>query len=179
MLISPEYRKQQEALHQNPQYGTLGRQFGEMISGIVDRLEIDHLLDYGAGHNKSLTDTLRPERDLKYQAYDPGVPELAGDPVPAQMVCCIDVLEHIEPDCLDDVLDHLEELTELILFATVCTGPAFKVLPDGRNAHLIQEPMQWWLNKIWERGFTIQTVQMTQPNHFFFIAQAPSIELEA
>jgi len=26
-------------------------------------------------------------------------------------------------------------------------GPAAKVLSDGRNAHLIQKPSSWWLEK--------------------------------
>ena len=67
------------------------------------------------------------------------------------MVVCIYVLEHIEPECLEDVLDHLESLTEQVLFATVHTGPAGKILPDGRNAHLIQKPSEWWLPKFMER----------------------------
>ena len=122
---------------------------------MVDVMEIDHLLDYGCGHNLSLRETLKPERAFKYQCYDPGVPEYAEAPVPAQMVVCIDVLEHIEPELLDNVLDHLEELTEEVLFATVHTGPAGKVLPDGRNAHLIQQPAEWWLPKFMER-FTLK-----------------------
>jgi hypothetical protein len=118
---------------------------------MIDLMEIDHLLDYGCGHNLSLMETLKPTRDFRYQGYDPGVPEYAGDPIPADMVVCIDVLEHIEPECLDDVLDHLEALVERVLFATVHTGPAGKNLPDGRNAHLIQEPPEWWLPKFMER----------------------------
>jgi hypothetical protein len=27
-------------------------------------------------------------------------------------------------------------------------GPAAKILSDGRNAHLIQEPSSWWLPKL-------------------------------
>ena len=94
---------------------------------------------------------LKPTRDFTYQCYDPGVPEYAGDPVPAEMVVCIDVLEHIEPDCLDAVMDHLEELTQKVLFATVHTGPAGKTLPDGRNAHLIQKSYEFWLPMFTER----------------------------
>ena len=56
-----------------------------------------------------------------------------------------------ESECLDAVLDHLAELTEQVGFFTIHTGPAGKVLPDGRNAHLIQQPPEWWLPKIQER----------------------------
>ena len=118
-------------------------------------MEVNHLLDYGCGHNRSLMETFKPQRECRVQCYDPGVPEYADPPTPAQMVVCIDVLEHIEPQLLDNVLDHLEELTEEVLFATVHTGPAAKKLPDGRNAHLIQKPPEWWLPKIMER-FTLK-----------------------
>lgn len=153
MLISEDYRKQQQALHESKKinYGTAASAYGKAVGEIIDLMEIDHLLDYGCGHNLSLKDNLKPTRGFRYQAYDPGVPDYADDPIPAEMVVCIDVLEHIEPDCLENVLDHLEELTEKILFLTVHTGPAGKILPDGRNAHLIQKPAEWWLPKLMER----------------------------
>ena len=91
------------------------------------------------------------------------------------MVACIDVLEHIEPLYLDSVLDDLKRLAEGIAFLSVHTGPAIKVLSDGRNAHLIQQPMEWWLPKIWER-FDIQTVQIMD-NGFFVIGTAKLIEM--
>ena len=118
---------------------------------MVDLMEIDHLLDYGSGHNLSLKKNLKPTRAFRYQCYDPGVPEYSDEPIPAEMVVCIDVLEHIEPELLDNVLDHLEDLTEKVLFCTVHTGPAGKILPDGRNAHLIQRPAEWWIPKFTDR----------------------------
>jgi hypothetical protein len=84
------------------------------------------------------------------------------------MVACIDVLEHIEPDLLDNVLDHLASLTELVLLATVHTGPASKVLSDGRNAHLIQQPMEWWLPKFMSR-WDLQTCQVVSAHGFHII----------
>lgn len=176
MLITEEYRKEQERLHKKGGYGVIGKRFGPMVGEIVDRLEIDHLLDYGCGKNQSLRTTLRPKRSFTYQAYDPGVEDYAGDPVPAQMVVCCDVLEHIEPDLLENVLDHLEELTQLVLFATVHMGPAGKTLSDGRNAHLIQKPMEWWLPKFHER-WDVQTVQKTDYKGFLVIANAKGLEL--
>ena len=148
-----------------------------MVSGIIDKLEIETLLDYGCGSNLSLTKTLKPSRDFQYQAYDIGVPEYAGDPVPSEMVTCIDVLEHIEPEYLENVLDHLEELTEVVLFASVHMGPAGKFLDDGRNAHLTQERPGWWLPKFLER-FSLQTFQMVSPVEFFIIANNSALDLE-
>ena len=85
------------------------------------------------------------------------------------MVVCIDVLEHIEPEFLEDVLDHLQTLTQHILLCSIHMGPAGKVLDDGRNAHLIQQPMSWWMPKIFER-FQVQTVQLRTEHEFWVLA---------
>ena len=140
-----------------------------MVGKIIDKMQIDHLLDYGCGKNLSLLETLKPERPFTYQGYDIGVPEYTGDPKPSQMVACIDMIEHSEPDCLEDILDHLEELTEEVLLISVHTGPAGKVLDDGRNAHLIQKPLGWWFPKF-DCRFDIQTVQVMNKRQFHIIA---------
>lgn len=183
MLITPEYRAQQQHLHDTTPYGTASIQYAPLVAQMIDRLSVAHLLDYGCGKNMNLARTmfgennaLRPKlthiprgEEFKYQAYDPAVPELSGAPTPAGMVACIDVLEHIEPDCLDEVLDHLQVLTQGVLFVTVHTGPAMKILPDGRNAHINQQPMEYWLPKLWVR-FALHTVQVTGPQAFYVIA---------
>jgi len=170
VYCSPEYQKQQAKLHKTGKYGVAaGRYYGRTISQIVDKAQIDHLLDYGCGSRLSLTESLKPERKFKYQCYDPGVEKYADDPIPADMVVCCDVLEHIEPEYLEDVLDHLQELTEHILFCSIHTGPAGKRLPDGRNAHLTQQPMSWWLPKLFER-FEIQSVQIRTEYEFWVVA---------
>lgn len=175
--ISEDYRKQQEYLHQHTKYGTSSLGYAPLVTQILDRLEITHLLDYGAGKRMNLGNAIKPKGKLTYQAYDPCVEELAGDPVPAQMVACIDVLEHIEPEFLDNVLDHIASLTEAVAFVTVHMGPAIKTLPDGRNAHLIQEPLDWWLPKLMQR-FDLQTVQMVEERAFYMIGH-PKVRLEA
>lgn len=141
-----------------------------MVNEIIERLGVTHLLDYGCGSRLSLAKALKCFHRLTYQAYDPGVAKFSAPPTPAQMVCCVDVLEHIEPDCINAVLDDLKRLTEAVFFGTVATGPAAKSLSDGRNAHLIQQPLKWWLPKFVER-FDIQSVQTTA-NGFLVVAYA-------
>jgi len=50
----------------------------------------------------------------------------------------IDFLEQIEPYLLDNVLDDLTWVTAGMGVFIAHSGPAVKVLPDDRNAHLIQ-----------------------------------------
>lgn len=72
------------------------------------------------------------------------------------------MLEHIEPPLLDNVLAELQRIVSKIGFFTVHTGAAVKVLPDGRNAHLIQEPSSWWLKRLTD-SFEVRHLQ-TLPN---------------
>ncbi len=83
-----------------------------------------------------------------------GNSEWSATPEPRELVACIDVLEHIEPECLDDVLDDLRRCVLKYGIFTIHTKPAQKILPDGRNAHLIQEQPDWWKEKLNKR-FTI------------------------
>lgn len=170
-LISPEYRAQQQQLHETTAYGTASILYAPIISQIIQKMEVTHLLDYGCGSETNLAKHLKVPHKVTYQAYDPAVPRFSKPPLPAQLVACIDVLEHIEPDYLKSVLNDLCRVTEAILFASIDTGPALKVLPDGRNAHLIQRPMSWWLPKLWQR-WELQTVQASSEHSFFVVAFA-------
>lgn len=154
MLLSEQYRAEQAKLHAAGNYGTASLQYGAMVSGIVDNSGAKTLLDYGCGSMRNLAKVL--DCDVVYEGYDPAVPAFAADPDAADLVVCIDVLEHIEPDCLDSVLDHLKAKTLKHAFFTVHTGPAVKVLSDGRNAHLIQQPASWWLPKFLARWDLMQ-----------------------
>jgi hypothetical protein len=135
--------------------------YGQMVANVINQMEVKHVLDYGCGSRLSLAHSLqgKVQHHFKYQPYDPAVAKFASQPVPAEMVCCLDVLEHIEPECIDDVLDHLQALTETIGFFSIDTGPAKKVMQDGRNAHVLQKPPEWWLPRLMAR-FILQTFQV-------------------
>ncbi len=149
MLISEAYAKEQERLHNTGVYGVMGKEYGELVSDLVEMIQAKTLLDYGCGSKRSLASALNC--DVIYQGYDPGYKPFSADPDPADLVVCIDVLEHIEPEFLDSVLDHLASKCLNLAFVTIHTGPAYKTLSDGRNAHLIQETEAFWLPKLLER----------------------------
>ena len=154
-LISDYYVDQNKRLHeQRPDYGSRGHRHAQQIRELAQAMQTRDVLDYGCG-KATLADALH---DLEVKNYDPAFPEWSAVPEPADLVVCGDVLEHIEPECLDAVLDDLQRVSKKMLYAVVATRPAAKTLPDGRNTHLIQEKMEWWLPKFWDR-FTIGTVQ--------------------
>lgn len=151
-LISEEYRRMQQELHRNPNYGVASVEYAPLVAQVMEAAGFNELLDYGAGKGRlgaTLADLyLNP---LVIHHYDPAIPQWSDPPQPCRLVACIDVLEHIELDLLDNVLDDLKRVTAGVGVFTVHTGPAVKVLQDGRNAHLIQKPASWWLPKFLER----------------------------
>lgn len=169
MLITPEYRKEQEKLHENPNYGVASVSFAPMVTALIDTLGIEGMLDYGAGKAR-LAQSIQPDHKVMIHLYDPAQPDYSDTPDPSEFVTCIDVLEHIEPDLLDNVLDDLKRVTLRYGFFTIHTGPAIKTLTDGRNAHLTQKDFKWWLPKLWSR-FHIH--QMTHnPSGFSVLVKA-------
>lgn len=176
-MISPQYQSEQQRLHEGGLYGTASIIYAPMVSEIIQRMGITHLLDYGCGSQVNLAKHLKVPHKVTYQAYDPAVPRFEKAPLPAQMVACIDVMEHIEPEHLDSVLNDLARLAEGVIFMTIDTGPALKSLSDGRNAHLIQQPIGWWVPKLLSR-WELQTLQATSEHSFLFIGLAKT-KLEA
>lgn len=147
MLITEEYRKLNEQMHaEKKEYGTSGVRLAAYVKNVAEKLGTQDILDYGCGKG-----TLAANLPFDIHQYDPCIPEYSKAPEPADIVICSDVLEHIEPDCLVDVLDDLYRVTKQSILLVIHHGPAKKHLPDGRNAHLIQEDEQFWLTLIMQR----------------------------
>lgn len=151
-LITEDYRRMQQELHRNPNYGVASVEYAPLVADVMQKTGTRELLDYGAGKGR-LGATLEEMFDETFTIhhYDPAIPQWSNPPEPCKFVACIDVLEHIEHSLIDNVLDDLQRVTAGIGVFTVHTGPAAKVLADGRNAHLIQKPPSWWLPKFMER----------------------------
>lgn len=122
------------------------------------------ILDYGCGQRSYSSDWTRHHKSRNYSIvniidYDPAVEGYENNRTEVDMVNCTDVLEHIEPQYLDNVFKDLKTLGRLGAFLVIATRPANKFLPDGRNAHLIIQPMEWWIDKIHEYwGYASVTV---------------------
>jgi hypothetical protein len=149
-FITESYLSEQKKLHENPNYGIASLLFSPIVADIIRQTGCKSVSDYGAGKKRLKEGLQQAGVDLshtQYFAYDPVFPEY-GEPRSADLICCIDVLEHIEPEFLDNTLIRISELITYIGFLSVHMGPANKKLADGRNAHLIQKPGSWWLPKI-------------------------------
>ena len=128
-------------LHEaSPDYGSgSGLKYEKFIREVMKRTGSKSVLDYGCGKG-----TLREALGDFVANYDPAVERWADDPGPADLVVCTDVLEHVEPEYLLEVLDHIKALAKRAVFLVISCRPARRQLPDGRNAHLTVEPPEWW-----------------------------------
>ncbi len=158
-LISDEYRHLNSALHEtNEQYGA-GVHTQKWYSPVVQFSQVigaNSILDYGSGKGalgKALS-------HLLIVNYDPSIPDYSDEPDPADLVVSLDVLEHIEPDCIDNVLDDIQRCAKKGVFLTINMKPAGKVLADGRNAHILQRPIDWWLPRLMQRWQIVNVSQM-------------------
>jgi hypothetical protein len=145
--ISSDYLTKQKELHQNPRYGSASVDYAPIIIDILETTGFRSICDYGAGKCRLGVILKKKMPMIDYFPYDPAFPEY-GPAKPAELVACIDVLEHIEPEFLENVIQELSCLTTHVGFFSIHTGPAKKTLADGRNAHLIQKPASWWLERL-------------------------------
>jgi 2-polyprenyl-3-methyl-5-hydroxy-6-metoxy-1,4-benzoquinol methylase len=156
-LISSGYVALNEQLHVSSEaYGTTGQRYAKPIMNVVKVLGAETILDYGAGKG-TLKRALIGHNVFE---YDPTVPKLSDLPKPADLLVCTDVLEHVEPNYLKNVLNHMRSLSLMGVFITISTNPSLKFLSDGRNAHISLHPEKWWRNNVgklcnellWEEG---------------------------
>jgi hypothetical protein len=145
-------------------------QVSVLIGEMVKKCGEITVLDYGCG-KRTLETTLPPICNMEFYNYDPCIEGLDDTPEPADLVVCTDVLEHVEPECLENVLDDLQRVTKQALFLAVSTRAAQKSTSDGQNTHKIIEEQEWWRPKLRKR-FDIVQVVVTRGDKFTAILQA-------
>lgn len=151
--ITPEYQEMQRTMHveHGERYGNVGSKHAPRVfmgaAQIARKYGKCRVLDYGAGKGvltKAILASFPEVEGVTYHEYDPGVPGLDTPPGPADLVFCGDVMEHVEPECVDTVLRHIHDLTGKIAMFVISTRLAGKSLPDGRNAHISLHGPDWW-----------------------------------
>ena len=164
MSASPEYLALQRALHESePLYGTVGQIYTPHVAHLCAARGYRTVLDYGCGKG-TFKSHLNLQAILEGAAVDvteydiaiPGKDDRAVLAKTYDLVVCTDVLEHIEPAYLEAVVQDLWQAARHAIFVAVHCGPAKKILADGRNAHLIQLPPRWWLEKFWKFGLELE-----------------------
>lgn len=152
------YAKMYRPLHdENPKWfsGWIGIETAMNIDSLVRSTNAKRLLDYGSGRGYQYL------RDRVHEAwggilpycYDIGVRQLSDKPEGTfDGVLCTDVMEHIDPD---DVIEVLGEIFGYVrkggfVYFEICCRPAFKLLASGENVHLTVREPDWWRSVILE-----------------------------
>jgi len=156
-VISDEQKALNRALHaQSSQFGNRpdGAGLGSHLPADLRRMHelgiCDSVLDYGTGKGK-LVDRLRESLPVKINisGYDPAVEKWEQKPnAPVDILTCLDVLEHIEMESIDAVLRDIKSLTKRFCYLVIDLQPAVKSLADGRNAHILLAPPEWWVGRV-------------------------------
>jgi len=152
MLISEEHRSSETKKHiSDPDYGGEAIQYADHISTMINAMQIDDVLDYGAGKGE-LHRHLALDHEVALHLYDPAIKKIADLPEPHDLVLCINVLEHVEEDSVQEVLDDIMRCAKQCLFLVIKEDM----------------PMEWWLPHICKR-FRIESLVRSDID-FFLIA---------
>lgn len=157
MLITEEYRALNAELHERQtSYGTSGQRSIAAVKKLIDEYDCKTLLDYGCG-KQTLTDNLS---GITCYLYDPAIEGLEFPRV-ADIVTCTDVMEHVEPELVDNVLEHLFSFCKKVAYFVICGELCTRTLADGTNAHRTVESKEWWMDKLIKYG-DISTMKPTR-----------------
>ena len=156
-VISEEQRRLNRQLHKTSNnFGNRadGAGLGGNLDTALNRMHelgiCNSVIDYGTGKGL-LVRRLREKlpKSINVEGYDPAVDEWMKRPSkPSDILVCLDVLEHIEMNSIDAVLNDIRNLTTNFCYLVIDLQPAVKKLADGRNAHILLAPPEWWVSRI-------------------------------
>lgn len=102
-----------------------GRKWARGVVALIDHLEAQSVLDYGCGKG-----TLgKAINDIRWQDYDPEF--RPGVPMPADLVVCTHVLEHVGSPC--ETIEEIHRLANRAVFVSVGVGPGLSDYPNRNN----------------------------------------------
>jgi len=150
-MITEAYQKQLVQLHSKQKWGAQGWKALPDVLGLILQYQLKKptILDYGAGEQTFEKTAKWALPQAKVTSFDPGIPGI--DKLAASqwdIIVCTDVMEHVEPQFVDQTLAALRAFTGRAAHLVIACTPAKTILPDGRNAHLTIQPDLWWLDKV-------------------------------
>jgi hypothetical protein len=141
-MITEAYRTLNAQLHARQRdFGTSGAKWAPLVLELVHRLGARDVLDYGCG-KQTLAGLIG--HAVECRGYDPAIDHLVARPRPADLVTCTDVMEHVEPAFVAQVLDDVAGLARLGAFFVISCVRGTRRLPNGRFAHLSVHDRKWW-----------------------------------
>ena len=163
--ITEAYRQDLLAMRKmKPSFGSAG---GKGVP-LVAPFGTQDVLDYGCGNGH-----LGRGLGFPIQEYAPAIPGKDGEPVPAQVVYCGDVMEHVEEECVNDVLAHIKSLVKpggaaVFIISTI---KSMKILPSGRNAHITVKSGDEWKRLLGEHFGSVEMTVGLEAGDYFYICK--------
>lgn len=91
------------------------------------------------------------------------------------VIICIDVLEHIEPQYLPLIINEISLLAPLAFISTANHSNVEIINGEPVELHLVQEPIEYWI-KLLEPSFNIlKAEEILQNRSFYFECQAKEL----
>tara|TARA_B100000900_G_scaffold406828_1_gene418494 strand:+ start:333 stop:836 length:504 start_codon:yes stop_codon:yes gene_type:complete len=129
----------------------------DRIKEVIDRVNPVNVLDFGCGKGwqytrQNMHEYWGIEKPVLYDPYVAKYNKLAGYRNRYfDLVLCVDVMEHILPNEVDNILHSLFFLGNYVYFH-IDTKPAIKTFSCGTNFHISLHDEDWWINKLNEYG---------------------------
>jgi len=150
MNLISEYKWQ----HQDPKRyrGASLKRHGPLLRPHIKKRKITSILDFGSGKGFQYKERLQHEEffgGILPTLYDPAVEGI--DVLPNKMFDAVintDVLEHIEDFELDKTLETIYSKANKFVYHGIANWATGRKLKDGRDVHVIQENIEWWVNRI-------------------------------
>ncbi len=153
ILNTDAYLELCEHEHSKKEWGVTSHLMAERLLPFLEASGTKEFLDYGAGRGTLKKCMSMAKFDVT--EYDPAIAKISETPEPNDFVICLDVLEHVEPECLHNVLADLKRVVKKEAYFIIALVPAFSTLKDGRNAHIMLQTDEWWYRTL-SKYFTIE-----------------------
>ncbi len=135
----------------NDKWGSSTKKYGsgDILGLVTHRKYVQTVLDYGCGKGELKKYLKEHAPWVEVSEYDPGI---VGKDTPPEgkfdLVWTCDVLEHIQPEYIDDTIVRLFELTKYVMYNNIACASSRSVFKDGpfkgQDLHLIiEEPAKW------------------------------------
>jgi len=147
-MLTPQYQEQLKNLHNSSKAFGNKSVIPEDVVLLIEKYQVNSILDFGCGKGHMVLALKEKYPNIEVYGFDPGMESFDNLPESVDMIFSFDVLEHIEPELLDETIVDLARRTNKVMYHLIACHPAKKYLSDGRNAHLIVENPEWWKCKL-------------------------------
>ncbi len=130
-MITDNYKNDLKKLHKSKAFGNRSKIPAE-VTRCIEEYNIESILDFGCGKGNVVAALKETYPNLKVYGYDPGRDGYDALPDSIDMIISTDVLEHIEPELLEETLLDLAKRTDKVMYHLIACHPAKKSLSDGR-----------------------------------------------